>query len=93
MLIRLGGDEFGVSAVGIIDQDMGQAIIHRLFERIRNLQVEGIPEGKISISAGAVIHTEENETSFAELYTCADRAMYQSKNKPGNSLTFGTVRK
>jgi len=91
ILIRLGGDEFSVYALGIIDREMGQAIINRLFERISHLQIANIPEGEISVSAGAVIHTENNGTSFEDLYACADRAMYISKDRPGNSLTFGTI--
>ena len=91
VLMRLGGDEFGVYAIGIIDREMGQAIIHRLFDRIRELQIEGIPAGWISISAGAVIHTEKEGTSFADLYARADKAMYRSKQKQGNSLTFGNI--
>jgi len=91
VMIRLGGDEFGVYAAGIGDRDMVRAITNRLFERIGNLQVEDIPEGKISVSAGAVIHTEGKAASFEDLYACADRAMYSSKKTPGNNLTFGTM--
>jgi len=91
VMMRLGGDEFCVYAVGIVDREMGRSIVSRLFDRIRNLQVEGLPNGKISVSTGAVIHSEKDETSFAYLYACADRAMYGSKKRAGNSLTFGNV--
>ncbi len=91
LIIRLGGDEFGVYAVGIVDQDMARAIINRLFDQIRNIRIEDFPDGKISLSTGAVINTEEKEISFADLYTSADKAMYRSKELPGNSLTFGSV--
>jgi len=91
VLIRLGGDEFGVYAIGIIDRNMGRSIISRLFERIKNLQVPGLPQGKISISTGAVIQTEADAASFTELYACADKAMYRSKIIHGNSLTFGKI--
>lgn len=91
VMIRLGGDEFGIFAVGIIDRNMGRTIISRLFEKIKSLQVPGISQGKITISAGAVIHTEEDEASFADLYAGADKAMYRSKKIRGNSLTFGKV--
>lgn len=91
VMIRLGGDEFGIYAVGIIDRNMGRTIISRLFEKIKSLQVPGISQGKITISAGAVIHTEEDEASFADLYAGADKAMYRSKKIRGNSLTFGKV--
>ena len=87
-LIRLGGDEFGVYAPGIIDREMGKVILQRLFDQISNLQIPELSGGKIHVSAGAVIHTKEQETSFANLYACADSAMYSSKKDPGNSLTF-----
>ena len=91
VMIRLGGDEFGIYAVGIIDRNMGRAIISRLFEKIQHLQVPGLPQGKISVSAGAVIHTEADAASFAELYAGADKAMYRSKKIRGNSLSFGKI--
>ena len=91
VVTRLGGDEFGVYAVGIVDRKMGQAIIHRLFEQIESLQVEGLHNRKISVSAGAAIHTGREAVSFAELYAAADKAMYSSKERTGNSLTFGKI--
>ena len=91
IIIRLGGDEFGVYAVGIIDRNMGRAIISRLFEKIKTLQVPELSQGKITISTGAVIHTDEDATSFADLYAGAEKAMYRSKKIRGNSLTFGKV--
>lgn len=90
-MIRLGGDEFGVYAVGITDREMGQAIVSRLFDRLQHLRTEGIPDGIINVSAGAVIHTEDNTVSFADLYACSDRAMYLSKKSTGSNLTFGTM--
>ena len=70
---------------------MARAIINRLFDQIRNIRIEDFPDGKISLSTGAVINTEEKEISFADLYTSADKAMYRSKELPGNSLTFGSL--
>lgn len=89
IIMRLGGDEFCVYAVGIVDQGMGTVIIRRIFERLDDLQIQGYPYGKIHVSVGAVIHTETERTTFADLYACADRAMYSSKKTAGNSLTFG----
>ena len=89
--MRLGGDEFCVYAVGISDREMGTAIMDRLFDRIAGLEIPGLPSGRVSLSAGAVIRAEEKETSFADLYAIADRAMYISKKKQGNALTFGNI--
>lgn len=91
IIMRLGGDEFCVYAVGIVDPEMGKAIVRRLFMRLGKYRLEEYPDLRISVSAGAVIHTGTQETSFAGLYACADSAMYDSKNATGNSLTFGTL--
>ena len=80
--MRLGGDEFGAFAVGILRREMGEATIQRLFDRINRLDY---PE-KISISVGAVICKEPQP--FDTLYAAADEAMYRSKKKHGNSVTF-----
>ncbi len=88
ILMRLGGDEFGVFAVGVVSREMGDALIHRLFSRLGSKPIREIPGGTVSVSVGAVIHSGEKETSFARLYAAADSAMYRSKKLKGNSLTF-----
>ena len=87
--MRLGGDEFGVFAIGIVEQEMTETIINRLFHRIENLQIPELNGKKISVSVGAVLSDEKN-ASFDELYACADTAMYISKKSEGNCLTFST---
>lgn len=88
IIMRLGGDEFGVFAVGIIDREMGEAILHRLFARLENREIPELQGEKISISVGAVLCTGEKKRSFDELYAAADGAMYESKKVSGNSVTF-----
>ena len=56
-----------------------------------SLQIPEIPKGMISVSAGAVLHAGGQETTFADLYSCADSAMYESKQTSGNSLTFKSL--
>ena len=92
VIMRLGGDEFGVLAIGIVGQDLGGAIIQRLFDHIDRLQIPEMCGEKFSVSVGAVISTGEGERSFSELYSRADEAMYVSKKNSGNSLTFRTIR-
>ena len=88
ILMRLGGDEFGVFAVGVVTRDMGDALIHRLFSLLEGKTIPGVPGKAVHVSAGAVIHTGEKETTFSRLYAAADSAMYRSKKVRGNSLTF-----
>jgi len=86
--MRLGGDEFGVFAVGILKEEMAEAIIHRLFHRLENLDITELGDRKVSASVGAVIYPGKEKTSFEELYAAVDPAMYESKKISGNSLTF-----
>ena len=87
--MRLGGDEFGVFAVGIPYQEMGETMVHRLFSRIENLEIPEMKGEKVHISAGAVIIPDGKAGKFHELYAVADEALYISKAISGNSLTFG----
>ena len=89
--MRLGGDEFGVFAVGIVDQEMGEHIIRRLFQRLDRLAIPELNGRKICISVGAVLWDGETKTTFDALYTSADSAMYASKMESGHSLSFGDI--
>ncbi len=86
--MRLGGDEFGVFAVGIVNQEMAKAIIGRLFTLISSLEIPELNGEKFSISVGAVLSSKKKEQTFDDLYALADSAMYDSKKSSGNSLTF-----
>ena len=90
IMMRLGGDEFSVFAVGVVNQDLGEALIHRLFSQLGSRSVSAIPGKTIHISVGAVIYSGEQETAFDRLYAAADSAMYRSKKTEGNSLTFNS---
>lgn len=87
--MRLGGDEFGVFAVGIPNKEMGETMVHRLFSRIENLDIPEMKGEKVHISAGAMIIPDGKAGNFHELYAVADEALYISKAISGNSLTFG----
>ena len=89
VIMRLGGDEFGVFAVGIVNQEMGAHIIQRLFARVDHLDVPEMNGEKVCISVGAVLTPDDKALSFHELYGIADDALYTSKKAPGNFLTFG----
>lgn len=87
--MRLGGDEFGVFAVGIPNQEMGESMVHRLFSRIENLDIPEMNGEKVHISVGGVLIRDGKESTFHVLYATADEALYISKAIPGNNLTFG----
>ena len=86
--MRLGGDEFGVFAVGIVDRNMGEAIINRLFYMLEKKEVEQLKGEKINLSIGARLCRKEESVTFEKLYAEADEALYISKKRKGNSLSF-----
>ena len=86
--MRLGGDEFGVFAVGIADRAMGEAIIRRLFDHLDAIEIAELRKEKFSISVGAVLCTGQEDLTFDKLYASADSAMYASKKTSGNSFAF-----
>lgn len=90
IIMRLGGDEFGVFAVGIVAREMGEAILHRLFTRIENQKTPELSGETVSISVGAVLSTGKKMPGFDDLYAAADAALYESKKISGNSVTFST---
>ena len=92
MIMRLGGDEFGVFAVGIVNQEMGAYIIQRLFNRVERLDIPEMNGEKVCISVGAALCSDEEPLSFQALYGIADEALYTSKRTSGNCLTFGESR-
>ena len=89
--MRLGGDEFGVFAVGITKKEMTEAIIHRLFQHLECLEIVELGERKVCASVGAVLFTGGKDMTFDKLYAAVDPAMYRSKSVSGNSLTFGSL--
>ena len=86
--MRLGGDEFGVFAVGIADRAMGEAIIRRLFDHLDAVEIAELRKEKFSISVGAALCTGHEDLTFDKLYAAADSAMYASKKISGNSFAF-----
>lgn len=89
VIMRLGGDEFGVFAVGIVSREMGEAIVYRFFSRVNHIVIPELCGEKICISVGAALSPEGKRSSFHALYGVADAALYTSKKASGSSLTFG----
>ncbi|MCR4838112.1 MAG: hypothetical protein K5897_04135 [Eubacterium sp.] len=67
------------------------AIIHRLFYHLESLEIPELGDRKVTASVGVVLFTGKKAASFDELYAAVDPAMYTSKKKSGNSLTFGSL--
>lgn len=88
IVMRLGGDEFAAFAVGVSSKDIGDKILARFFDYINNIVLETAVSEKICISAGVVLCQEDNPISFTQVYSAADRCMYESKHTEGNHVTY-----
>ena len=87
IVMRLGGDEYAVYAVGISDEERGANVILRLFREIDDIYIAELGDRKISISLGSALFHADEKISFDELYKRADLATYESKKIKGNFHT------
>lgn len=88
VVMRLGGDEFALFIPGVTDRKCANAFFKRLFENLKQIQIESIKDHPIIMSLGACIYDGKEELTFDELYCRADMAMYQSKKVEGYSATI-----
>ena len=88
IIMRLGGDEFGVFAIGVNSRDIGEISVRRLFKAIEATEIPRLQEGQYCVSVGAAVCSRIGKTTFEELYARADQALYLSKKEAGNFVTF-----
>lgn len=88
IVYRLGGDEFSVFASGVMDTDIGRIVADRLFMNLARVDIPELGDWKIYLSVGATFCDPGKGSSFADLYKQADTAMYESKQRSGNYITF-----
>lgn len=91
---RLGGDEFCVciNATCINDNEVIKAVemkCSQLCDEFHNNYTGSDNSYKISASIGAAICPIHGK-SFGELYACADKALYKSKNSGKDTFTIYT---
>jgi len=78
---RLGGDEFAVLLDGVGARDAAESIVERLCGVIeRPSSGANGAVARVGASAGVCVYPEDG-CEAAELFGCADRAMYASKNR------------
>lgn len=88
ILMRMGGDEFGVFAVDITTTAMGEKCISRLFEEIDKIKIEGADKLKVTVSLGAILCQDEQPRNYEMVYSFADEAMYSCKGFGENRFAF-----
>ena len=91
---RYGGEEFS-----IILPDVPKETVHVLAERIReSVEKESFyredvqPEGKLTISLGGAT-LPDDASNFEKLVSCADKALYDSKQAGRNKFTLYNYKK
>lgn len=91
IIVRYGGDEFVVLAVGATDSD--DAVISQRFrETVRQVNEEGEHPFRLAMSVGVVHPDPKALASAGDLIAMADEAMYTHKEKrhPGRFSQFTT---
>ena len=89
IVMRLGGDEYAIYAVNVVDEERGRLIIKRLFREIDDIYISELAgKRKITISLGAALYDGVEDVSFEEVYKRADSGTYESKKIQGNACTF-----
>ncbi len=89
ILMRLGGDEFGVFAPGLVDRSACTNRIDTLNKKLSAIKFE-TTELRVSVSIGTVIRDNTEEyREFEQLYRAADSLMYvQKKAKAASEQTM-----
>lgn len=85
LLYRLASDRFAVFAPNINTIEKASEKLDRIFYDIKDVRVEGQTDLLISISAGAHIRTEKNE-SYEDIYSHAEKQMLIVKNNGKGSF-------
>lgn len=86
--MRLGGDEFALYLKGkFTDEDL-DVFFGTLFKKIESLEIEGLHDFPIAVSAGAVRYDGISTTDFDTLYKKADNLLYMSKKNAGCRLSY-----
>ncbi len=84
---RIGGDEFVVLMKNIADRESAVARVENMCQRIRAISLKGVPGNPLSCSVG-VVYSPDYGNTYQELYLCADKALYETKERGRNGYTI-----
>ena len=79
---RLGGDEFMIFMRSVKTEDI-DPLVSRIIRGLKKEYHQVALRFEVTVSVG-IAHYPEDGTSFAELYHCADLALYDAKHKGKN---------
>ncbi len=78
VLVRAGGDEFIIFAVGLLGRETGEKKIKELKRSVSEIYVKGVTK-TVSISVGTVYSNDFSKHDFDGLFKWADTLMYREK--------------
>ncbi len=84
---RIGGDEFMVLVPNIEDKEMLDGCAKRILNVFDMVYKGNMREYRTTASIGISLFPS-NGTTFDELYQCADKALYTTKDKGKNGYTY-----
>lgn len=87
IVMRMGGDEFIIYAVGMVDYTVCETRLERMSKALHNIWISEKDGSFVTASIGAVINDGSYPT-YDSLYETADRYLYQSKEKGKDCFTL-----
>lgn len=91
IICRMGGDEFAIALLNITNADEVCEITDRIRKSLAEMDI--LPDSQINVllSIGAKIcNKQDRATSFQEIYTEADAALYHAKYNGKNQISFSS---
>jgi len=87
-VMRMGGDEFAFFDDESQSEQEFRRRVDEFFSSVKGIRLDHAPVYRPSVSMGAVLYDGNPTTTFDELYSFADQALYESKRHEGNELTI-----
>lgn len=78
VVLRFGGDEFAVYAIGLLKKEQCEKRFKEFYEQLHSIKMESAEGMKLSVSLGCVICDDSNY-DFEEIYKLCDDYMYDAK--------------
>ena len=89
ILFRLGGDEYALYVMDLLDKESAVELMDRFFKEISRIDIPELGSRQICVSAGAAFFKAGDTCSFEDLYKQADSGVYAGKKMAGSTLNFG----
>ena len=83
VIIRLGGDEFGIFSPGVKTERDAHMLIKRIYDYLAEMDIPELNGHKITVSMGACFSKPDSDMD--SMYKQADALMYKCKRREGNS--------